>query len=505
MMTQVFGLSLLEPVKPVFESLLKARDDADKQQAAAEIFAGVLRGSKHWSIEARQRLYEWLEPLFPLFLTNTALDSRVHWNVAIEYALGNNDPRRNAPLIQFIVKRGLDVYAQKNDGGADEASTTATVEALGNLAEVLSSEGSMLRPIHLKIAEMSLDNFARDAANVRHFFAGNLYRAMKNFSYPAYSTLADLLADANKQRGSLDWRPEDARKYLGAIHNQLQELRPARIPTSQGTSAYDHLAMTTLQWLFDHMISLVDRGMPDAAIDFLPDLVEMSEIHDNDMVLTAANASMALINTAHHPPDRAAYLVKVILGVIQTAHESWRLRLHALGSLQVVYYLNLYYLSPDTVELILDQVLAALSDPQPEVADIAATTLSGIVRCSQGKLLDRLRTRFVAEVAANATLPARSDPGFSSQLARLQSALLGACALVAAFPYEIPPWMPELLVETIAPHTDDPNPVAKTMRKCAAEFRRTHQDTWEEDMKMFTNEQLPEILDFTHGRADYFA
>lgn len=498
-------MSLLEPVKPVFESLLAARDDADKQQAAAELLAGILRGSKHWSIEARDQLYAWLEPLLPQFLVNTALDSRDHWQFALEYGLGNNDPRRNGPLVQAIIERGLDVYADNKAAAKDEASTTATVEALSNLSEVLIGEAPMLRPVLRVIANRSLDNFSRDATQVRQLVATNLNKATAELHYPSFGSLDALLAASRTGKGSLVWQPDTPRKYLAKIHEKLTELRPLRIPTSQGTSEYDHLANTTLLWISEQGLTVVNRGVEDAIIDFVPDLFEMSEIHDNDLIVAGAKAMLAFVNTANHSQERAEHLITVILDAVQSSSGSWRLRQYALASLQVIYFLNLYNLPATTAERIIDQILTALSDPQPEVAEMAATTLSGIVRCSQGELLDRLRERFESEVLANALLPPRSDPGFSGQLARLHSALLGACALVTAFPYDIPPWMPDLLVETIAPHTDDPNPVAKTVRKCASDFRRTHQDTWQEDQKRFTHEQLQEVLDFTHGRADYFA
>ena len=33
-------------------------------------------------------------------------------------------------------------------------------------------------------------------------------------------------------------------------------------------------------------------------------------------------------------------------------------------------------------------------------------------------------------------------------------------------------------------------PISTTVRKCASNFKKTHQDTWHEDSKKFTDEQL---------------
>lgn len=100
-------------------------------------------------------------------------------------------------------------------------------------------------------------------------------------------------------------------------------------------------------------------------------------------------------------------------------------------------------------------------------------------------------------------LPKRGTPGFDAALLRAHAGVLGATALVAAFPYEVPDWMPSLVLDTIAVHSDSPAPIAATVRRCAADFRRTHQDTWAEDQHRF-GERVQELHDFTLGRSDYF-
>lgn len=154
------------------------------------------------------------------------------------------------------------------------------------------------------------------------------------------------------------------------------------------------------------------------------------------------------------------------------------------------------------MEKVIQLLLDLLADKHLEVREMAATTLSGIVRCSQRSLVHTLRVRFEGVVQAT-PVPKRGTPSFETHLVTLHAALLGATALVAAFPYDVPDWMPELILETIAPHTDDPVPISTTVRHCAADFRRTHQDTWAEDQFKF-GDRIQEVNDFTLGRSDYF-
>jgi len=80
---------------------------------------------------------------------------------------------------------------------------------------------------------------------------------------------------------------------------------------------------------------------------------------------------------------------------------------------------------------------------------------------------------------------------------------LGICALVDSFPYTVEKWMPELLTNVLAEHTYDPIPISTTVRKCAGNFKRTHQDTWHEDCKLFDESQLAALSTLLTGSSYY--
>ena len=63
-------------------------------------------------------------------------------------------------------------------------------------------------------------------------------------------------------------------------------------------------------------------------------------------------------------------------------------------------------------------------------------------------------------------------------LRKSHAAILGICALIDSLPYTIKSWMPALLTDVLAEHTYDPMPVSTAVRKCASNFKKTHQDTW---------------------------
>jgi len=79
---------------------------------------------------------------------------------------------------------------------------------------------------------------------------------------------------------------------------------------------------------------------------------------------------------------------------------------------------------------------------------------------------------------------------------------LGLSCLVQAYPYEIPNWLPEVLV-ILAGCISDPSPISTTVSKTFADFRRTHQDTWHEDMTNFTENQLHLLSDLLISPSYY--
>ncbi|CAB4058930.1 PSME4 [Lepeophtheirus salmonis] len=75
------------------------------------------------------------------------------------------------------------------------------------------------------------------------------------------------------------------------------------------------------------------------------------------------------------------------------------------------------------------------------------------------------------------------------KLAEFHSGILGLCSFVEAYPYEVPEFVPDILIE-LETHLHDPTPVPKTIKKTLQEFKRTHQDNWDEHKLKFTDDQL---------------
>jgi proteasome activator subunit 4 len=126
------------------------------------------------------------------------------------------------------------------------------------------------------------------------------------------------------------------------------------------------------------------------------------------------------------------------------------------GSHGAVFYFRQMPLIRDAkvVEL-LEAVCRCLDDENQEVREMAARTLTGILRVSPRRSVLTLRDRFV-RVLAGKTLPPRRAPLHAGAVRQRHAAILGVCALIDAYPYTVERWMPELLTGVLAEHTYDP-------------------------------------------------
>lgn len=79
--------------------------------------------------------------------------------------------------------------------------------------------------------------------------------------------------------------------------------------------------------------------------------------------------------------------------------------------------------------------------------------------------------------------------------------MLGISSLVNAFPYEVPSFIPNILLETAMKHSASPVPISTTIRAMLSGFKRSHQDSWAEDQKAFTETQLQDLHDLLTGSS----
>jgi proteasome activator subunit 4 len=494
---QVYGIDQLQHIKATVEAYIGERD-RHKHRAAAEVIAGLYRGSKHWNMHDQRIMWEWLGGLLPKILSECTPDSQPTWQLAVEYMLQQRDPRRATILIDYVVKTASESLASTQ-------SPWEQAKSQNLLRGVLLALGSKFEAWSPPLIEMYFANFDHDFAEVRNVISESVADLELLQVAPSFSSVSALLESSRQVKtGSLlASNPEQYQKRLDTLAIDLIRYKSERIPKSQGTSKYDLVSMTALLWISTTMGDHRNTLLSSKVIDFIPTIFESFELHDNTELSAIARAVLTKLSVYQFEQKDVKRLVKTLLGVIENSKDSWRSRLDALPVLQVVYFQNLFYLDSELIEDIIESLLKLLQDTHLEVREMASTTLSGLVRCSQRRLIKSLLPRFTTTIQKYNRLPKRDSPKYSSALLDLHASILGATALLAAFPYDVLDWMPDLIC-IVSRHNDSPVPVSTTVKKMASEFKRTHKDTWQENVQAFNSEQLMEYHEWG-GRTDYYA
>ncbi|KAK0473258.1 hypothetical protein IW261DRAFT_1553160 [Armillaria novae-zelandiae] len=485
-------------LKPTLEALIVDREP-DKQRAAAELIAGVLGGSKHWPLNKQKVLWAWFKPLIKQIInTNLKSDTLLVWTSFLEYMFYKKDPRRVQPIFDYLLESFM--------------TMDYNAELSFDVVKVLSLFRSCYEELGWKFSAWMDEVLRRcwkeiysEHEDVRTYIAEILCFAdkIKCTPRPTIPTTEVFVKECRMLPVDYDIMGMRGRYHKARIVELVDNFkvwRGERIPGVRAfQSKYDRVGVMVCRWLFEsvhdtHAISVFDYILP-----LMPELFCFTEVNDNDEL--ANRAHVLLVRMCGVTPPRA--LINPILDAIFEAIKkslSWRVRLKALPLVQVFYFRQVPLISEAKVVEILEVLCQRLDDEVVEVREMAATTLSGILRLSPRRSVLILKDRFV-KLARNSRIPSRQDPEYNSAIRRRHAAILGICALVDSYPYTVEKWMPDLLTNILAEHTYDPIPISTTVRKCASNFKRTHQDTWHEDSKRFDEDQLSALSTLLTGSS----
>ncbi|GLB36425.1 putative protein with domain of unknown function (DUF3437) [Lyophyllum shimeji] len=497
---QLLGDEPLEALRPTMEKMIKDKDQ-NKQRAAAELVAGVIGGSKHWPTAKQQNLWKWFTPFISqIFGQNIKTDTLSIWTSFCEYIFYHKDPRRVQPLVDYI----------SNEFHNVDFNAEMTFDPV----KVLSLFRAFYEELGRKFIAWTDDTLARswkeiggEHADVRAYIAEILAFTQKikwspKPSAPTTEVFVKECRDLPAEFDIMGMRGVFHKDRVLELVDQFKVWREKRLPGVHAfQSTYDRVGVTVCKWLYQSVHDVYAISTYDYILPLMPELFRFTELHDNNEL--AARSSTLLVRMCGVTPPRL--MVDQILDAIFEAIQkspSWRIRLKALPLCQVFYFRQVPLINDYKIVEMLEVICECLDDEVVEVREMAAATLSGILRLSPRRSVLVLRDRFV-RLAKSSHIPPRHHPDYNKAIRQRHAAILGICALIESYPYTVEKWMPELLTDVLAEHTYDPIPISTTVRKCAANFKRTHQDTWHEDAKRFNEDQLAALSTLLTGSSYY--
>ena len=246
---------------------------------------------------------------------------------------------------------------------------------------------------------------------------------------------------------------------------------------------------------------------------------------DEDFKLVAARAASDLKHI--NLPEEALRAAAAGLAATVASAANWRARASALTLAQQLVFRRSATLGGVAVEALRVAASDACADERSEVRELAASSLSGILRVGGGAALDRERsaaeeavragTRALRKARRRKAREAAAGGRGSDRKQAASAALAGApferhasllrlAACLQSRPYDVDPWMPAALM-AMADAVSEPAPVRDAVKNAFQEFRRTHNDTWETHvLPAFDQDQLEVIKECASGQgaASYF-
>jgi proteasome activator subunit 4 len=335
---------------------------------------------------------------------------------------------------------------------------------------------------------------------------------------------------------------EDFEENMKVLAVKLERWRNERTPGQMSeASPYVTGASTILSWWQSVIIGTACMViLPFVAEYILPETLHMMDVKEEVELMSSAASMLRFIGNAPFAPELIPGMVEAI-EKISTERRQWHHRLRIMMVIQVFYYRQLFVLSKHDRKRLFDVVIVLLNDSQLEVREAASATLSGMVHCTKFDekslvlpLLERFKTGLIMNPMPKKRPSGAPGSGISTPqlngintpprsgtstpegvenlmrlnkdaetLIRRHAAVLGLSSIITAFPYDVPEWMPSTLAFLANRASGDRGMISMSVKKTLGEFKKTHQDTWLMDQKLFNEDEL-EALEGVFS-SNYFA
>ncbi|KAL7869287.1 hypothetical protein AOLI_G00132750 [Acnodon oligacanthus] len=480
--------AFLPVLKPHMERLAGDSHEST-QRCVAEIIAGLVRGSKHWSFKQVEALWGFLIPLMRTALSNITVETYTDWGTCVATACESRDPRKLSWLLEMLMECPL-----SGEGGSFVDACHLYV-LQGGLAQ---QEWRVPELLHRLLIYLE-PKLTQVYKNVRERIGSVL-----TYIFMLDVTLPNTLPTKSPHIAEFTERIVSSLKPLLEGEEEIQN----HVVEENGVGEQDErtqaikLLKTVLKWL----MASAGRSFTTPVVQqlqLLPLLFKIAPVENDDSydeLKRDAKTCLSLMSQGLLYPEQIPLVLKVLNEIAGSS--SWHARFSVLTYLQIMVFYNLFTMlsNEQAVQDVRALVIRLLEDEQLEVREMAATTLSGFLQCNFLTMDVSMQTHFEALCKTRLPKKRKRDLGSvvdtipSVDLVRRHAGVLGLSACILSSPYDVPTWMPQLLMDLSA-HLNDTQPIEMTVKKTLSNFRRTHHDNWLEHKQQFTDDQLVVLTD----------
>lgn len=494
---KIFGDIFLPVILPHLEILVNETEE-ESHRCAAEMIGGLIKGTKHWQFDKVEAMWTEVIPLIRTAFNNISEETVLDWTTGLAAGIEARDPNRCHWLLEFLIDEPLNEQSsfiasarlqilQMAIGQQHWRNQELVIRTMQYLKQHLSHPfqnvrdriSSCLTTLLTQNDRLSVDDKVlpvegqTNVTQTSEFFKyvmGDLnlfYEAcLKDGATALVSSSADKNKDIPHTINGLTIEMKQSDRLIRLYKVVAKYITSSTVHSSQASPA-------------DHY-----RLLPLATV-----------LQTNEVDEELQSVSINLLAVLGYNPVLDRYIPK-ILDIVDEASQCrlWSSRAALAEFLPVLVFHNMATIQTrvEWVDRIIEIMLRLLNDPQPEVRTQAATLLSGLLHCrfiqEPLKLLELFKKKASIKKSAK-----RVDAVW---LAQRHAAVLGCCAFIKAYPYDVPDFLPDIF-NNLGKHLNDPQPIPATIRKTLGDFKRTHHDNWEVHKLKFTEEELTVLTDLT--------
>jgi len=505
------GPALATVFQPHIERFVGSPEES-QQRAAAEMVYGLVRGSRFWDYKSSMQLWTWLLPVFQQVLNNVTAETQSDWDFCFSGASNKADPNRLRALYELLITPENLV----SQGAFKESSYLLFV------AKCLSMNWRV-RELYCRTYNILKDHWAHPYNNVRHQIASTMatLTAMDikwagdgggnvGEGFPTKKLFIDEVIpclNLNCPNPEFQSSRSLSPASLNTSHSSSEDVSMEGLEDEETKRANRTLEMVSL-WICHH-IRLSSSSLDPILFNLLPYFCQFIGTERDQDVSQACLQALCYMSASILPGGAIQPLLDMVKRIAMS--ESYKTKMSMLEFLQVAVFTNFPSIvcNPVYKNQVTRLVTNLLSDPHITVRQKAAKILGGLLHSgflsgsSLTELLGDLRGRVRTKMTRQGKRFRKEEAEAGSQdKLNYHSGILGLCAFVEAFPYDVPEFVPPILME-LSTHLNDPQPIPMTIKKSLQEFKRTHQDNWQEHKTKFTEDQLVVMTDLLVSQNYY--
>jgi len=468
-----------------------------KHRCASAIVAGMIRGSKNWSFEETTKVWDTLCVLLhDVFASNIIPEVLRDWTIALITATESLDPNRFHSFFKMLMDNPL-----SGTGCAFGDSSRIFI-----LQNTLAQQEWRVAKLNHEMLNYLLPHLSHPFKNVRDQIGSMIsYLFMFDLKYGGYTkTLSPQIQSFFKE--ITPTIAEVGKNALAACEREdkMEVDNDKHKEDNKSKDCYVKTVLVFLMHLNYHSMQPISKEI----FHLIPLLVPLETREDDPELVQLCKRTFSLLACKQLPQDIIEAALEAILKVCRSA--SWNTRKTGLNYLKNMLFHNLFTFNTDAIKRqIHDIILERLQDEQLEVREIACGIFSGLVHYGYISIDNNLLKKFIKmssrkvhQKRAGVELSPEEIKKNMESIQRKHGGVLGLSACILAYPYQVPLWMPEILLR-IGDYLHEAPQIVATVKKTLSDFRRTHHDNWHMHRQKFTGDQLSVLTDLLVSPSYY--